>query len=715
VTRIGKEAFYSSNLSLNQVHLGANIEEIGADAFFGTLMTNIDLDPANAHFTFEGGVLYSADHKRAITMGALKGNRERLNPDVVLHDNVEIIDNGFARGRRLNTIKFGPNVKWIGAYAFELSFDESLNQPDLILPDGIEYIGKFAFLMCIRINNLHLPDSLTRLEPWSFAYVSPEYIHMPKNLKVICDNALCCVAGNTYRNLVLPEGLDSIGEYGITSINCDSLIVPSTVRYLSKDCLDNLSRYIEIKAPLDSIATSAIPSQAVRELVLPKTLRRLEHSAFYPCYDLKRIVWPDALEYIGPYALAGNKIEPMVVPPTVRALGRWAFADNVWEPRTFYFTTTTPPICLNEDVFEGIRMEQSTLYVPRGAKQNYANKAPWSWFGTIEEYDEIVLPPVEYRYDFELGGLYYNVVSDEELTCEVSFDLNFITDKNTYEYKSVTIPETVTYEGKTYTVIGFETGAFSDTPLHQITLPQTITYIDNAFSHCPNLASIDLPENVITMSSAFNSCTQLKSIHLPDKVEAIDGAFYYCTSLEHVNIPKSVTEVEGAFYGCSSLTSLVFPDGITDLGIGTCTLCENLNYVKLPANLLTIGDGAFSGCRSLESIVLPSQLDIIHNGAFEGCYNLTEVISLNPVPPFGWGYGWFQVNDGHLHVPAGCKEAYQQLDIWRYFNIAEDAETISHISLDPAESKAYDLTGRPVDDHYKGIVIKGGKLMPRNF
>ena len=722
ITTIQSEAF-SSIVGLEKMRIGANLKELGKNAFSYLTMSKLDLEPANKSFVLEKGVLYTADHEHAYTFVGDLYNYDMYNVshshDLWLHDDVVYIEDGFCGGRRLNTVRFGNKIKSIGESAFDNAFSETDNQPDLILPDGIEYIGRRAFADCIRVNNLHLPDSLTRLEPFSFTYVSPEFIHMPKNLKVICDNALACSGGGLYKNLVLPEGLDSIGEFGITGIGCDSLIVPSTVRHLSFYSLEGFSRYIEIKAPLDSIASCAMPSPSVRELVLPKTLKRIETGAFYPCYDLVKIVWPDSLEYIGVAALAGNKVNPMVMPSTVKTLGGRALSENVWQPRTYYFTSPTPPTCLGDGVFDGVDLGASTLYVPKGSKNAYACTTPWAWFGTIEEYTDIIIPPTPLRYDFEYNGIYYNIISEEDMTCEVSYDLNFITDRNTYRYKDVTIPETATCDGKSYTVIGIEGYAFYETPLKHITLPKSLTYMDCAFANSYDLESIDIPENVTSIGGAFTFCNKIKNIHLPEKITNIASAFHGCTSLESVNIPDAVTLVDGAFHGCKNLETIIFPDNITHIGEFTCFMCSKLKYVKLPANLEEIQENAFAECVSLKSITLPSKLHIIKSCAFGNCESLTDVTSLNTEPPYGIGYDWFTFlrNDATLHVPSGCKAAYEGLSIWKYFNIIEDADaaSIRLTNIKSTVGKAYDILGRPVNDDYKGVVIKDGKLKLQGY
>lgn len=59
-------------------------------------------------------------------------------------------------------------------------------------------------------------------------------------------------------------------------------------------------------------------------------------------------------------------------------------------------------------------------------------------------------------YDFTVDGLYYNIVSLENLTCEITYGDN----GNKYS-GDIVIPETVTYNNKTLTVVGIDSYAFN--------------------------------------------------------------------------------------------------------------------------------------------------------------------------------------------------------------------------------------------------------------
>ena len=88
-------------------------------------------------------------------------------------------------------------------------------------------------------------------------------------------------------------------------------------------------------------------------------------------------------------------------------------------------------------------------------------------------------------YDFKFGGIYFNILSSEDKTVEVTSGSNKYTG-------AVTIPASVTYKGITYSVttIGYE--AFFDCiGLTSIEIPSSVTSIgESAFAYCSGLTSV---------------------------------------------------------------------------------------------------------------------------------------------------------------------------------------------------------------------------------
>ena len=182
------------------------------------------------------------------------------------------------------------------------------------------------------------------------------------------------------------------------------------------------------------------------------------------------------------------------------------------------------------------------------------------------------------------------------------------------------IPETVTYDGVTYTVTAIENDAFSSSmsaaplPLKKVVIPNTVTTIGAAaFNLSQNIKSVTLGENVQTIGAwAFSGCSSLESIVLPDNLKSID---------------------EGAFIDCSGLKTLTIGNKIE-----------------------RIGSAVFMGCSKLEDI---------YCRLISPMATATDDMIFDRVP----------VATCTLHVPIGTKALYQECEVWSQFeNIVEDIE-----------------------------------------
>ena len=67
-----------------------------------------------------------------------------------------------------------------------------------------------------------------------------------------------------------------------------------------------------------------------------------------------------------------------------------------------------------------------------------------------------------FAHDFEVDGIYYNILSESDKTVSVTFEGEKYSSYSNEYTGSVTIPETVTYSGKTYSVTSIRGYEFKD-------------------------------------------------------------------------------------------------------------------------------------------------------------------------------------------------------------------------------------------------------------
>ena len=241
--------------------------------------------------------------------------------------------------------------------------------------------------------------------------------------------------------------------------------------------------------------------------------------------------------------------------------------------------------------------------------------------------------------DFEVDGIYYNIMSDSDKTVEVTWKgLNYSSED---EYSgSVIIPETVTYSGITYNVTSIGYNAFRGcASLISVTIGNNVTDIkSNAFTSCKCLTSVKIGNSVTSIGdSAFSGCSGLTSVVIPNSLTRIwDSAFKSCSGLISVEIGNSVTSIgSSAFQSCSSLTSVVIPNSVSSIGTSAFADCSSLTSVEIGNGVKSIGDQAFRRCSVLTFVTIGNSVTSIGTWAFASCPNLTSIVIPNSVTSIG--------------------------------------------------------------------------------
>lgn len=207
--------------------------------------------------------------------------------------------------------------------------------------------------------------------------------------------------------------------------------------------------------------------------------------------------------------------------------------------------------------------------------------------------------------------------------------------KNISWQEKIEIPETVEFDGQTYTVVSIGDNAFCNNStrycIAEVIFPDTIESIgENAFANCNNITKLELPENLKEIGNgAFYRYSAGGELVIPESVTRI-GKEAFCYNM---NITSLVIKNPNIVYGSSvfanntQLTSVKLPEGMFSLG-DTYFLygCTNLTEINLPESLTSIPASAFSGCAGLSEIQIPASVNNIGASAFYGCTGLKEVV-----------------------------------------------------------------------------------------
>ncbi len=153
-------------------------------------------------------------------------------------------------------------------------------------------------------------------------------------------------------------------------------------------------------------------------------------------------------------------------------------------------------------------------------------------------------------------GLYDPTALSYEITGEHTVRMQ----PNAFVIGDITVPETITYNGVTYTVTELADNAFNGcNGLTSVILPSTLTNIGNsAFSDCNNLLYVKSYVPIYQNETLIAAAADATEFELPIEYSKIyRNAFKYSENLTKLVLPRSLTYIgENAFAGCKSLTEI---------------------------------------------------------------------------------------------------------------------------------------------------------------
>lgn len=312
VRQIGNGAFKGCT-TVKSVTIPDSVDSISDSAFNEcTSLEAINVSQNNGYYVSENGVLFAYESKETLECyPAGKTDSTYTIPDGVLY----IGSYAFGNCRYLKSITIPDSVSYFGNGTF--SGCSSLES--ITIPDEMTTIYSGTFLDCSSLASITIPDGVTSIRTRAFEGCSSlSSITIPDNVKTIENRAF--------------SRCSSLGSINISENN----------GYFSSDngVLFNKDKTQLICYPgIDSVNTYTIPdgvtrltnyafygASSLRNVIIPEGVTNLGWYTFYDCTSLASVIIPNGVSEIGNDAFYGcTSLSSVSIPGSVAYISAKAF------------------------------------------------------------------------------------------------------------------------------------------------------------------------------------------------------------------------------------------------------------------------------------------------------------------------------------------------------------------------------------------------------
>ena len=249
--------------------------------------------------------------------------------------------------------KIGLDENARGIYALfdnklKFGFEKNKDITEVVITEGVEYIGHMAFYGCENLARIRLPKTLKKIEKHAFLNC-----FKLKQLEIPEDSQLQFIGESAFENcsslenLSLPKTLNHIGKNAFRacrSLQSVRLPLDGNLGIVTEDAFFNCSSLEKVTLPkhVTTINERAFYGcESLWDINMPQSLAEIKEAAFKKCEKLESVdcAWLGILQIIGKEAFSGcRSLKTVSLPNTVASIDEDAFAgcvslDHVEIPR----------------------------------------------------------------------------------------------------------------------------------------------------------------------------------------------------------------------------------------------------------------------------------------------------------------------------------------------------------------------------------------------
>lgn len=247
---------------------------------------------------------------------------------------------------------------------------------DITIPEQVTYegvtrtvtqIGDDAFNECIRLTSVDIPNSVTTIGDYAFAYSSKKLKNVNIGNSVTTIGYAAFYGCTSLTGIDIPNSVTTIGcaaFEGCTSLA--SVNISSSVTTIESRTFEGCTSLTSVEFPNSVTTIGSSTFHGCTSLVsidFPNTVTTIERSTFNGCTSLMGFDFPNSVAVIGDYAFQDCKgFTSIVIPNSVTTIGERAFSgcSNI---RELVFEDNEEELILDWMAFSGCSFAK--LYVGR--------------------------------------------------------------------------------------------------------------------------------------------------------------------------------------------------------------------------------------------------------------------------------------------------------------------------------------------------------------
>lgn len=403
VSTIGPQAFEDCT-GLTSVTIPSSVNTISNGAFNGCIGLSSITIPNSVHFIAAGAFsgcrnLLSMTIPDSVTFVGKYAFNETAwynnQPDGMIYvGKVAYIYKGEMPAKTSITIRDGIVSISRGAFL------DCIGLVSVSLPNSLTYIGDFAFAGCSSLTSVTIPNSVTSIGEFAFAGCSSlTSVTIPNSVIFIDHRAFSETAwynnqpdGMVYAgkvaygykgtmpantSVIIKDGTVSISPYAFQSCEgLSSVTIPNSVTSIGKLAFQYCSSLNSVIIPngMTTINDNSFEDcSGLTSVTIPNSVTSIGRMAFYHCRNLTSVTIPNSVISIGSMAFSGCRdLTSLIIPNSVTSIDGWAFSGC---SRLTSIVVPNSVISLHDNAFD----KSVKIFRTNGYKKDTPSLSSFEW------------------------------------------------------------------------------------------------------------------------------------------------------------------------------------------------------------------------------------------------------------------------------------------------------------------------------------------------